>query len=272
MITSRRLVPPAPAPGARRHNRGCHDGGVLAIAELLTDLNDATAALVTSLDGLTDAEAREPSRLPGWSRGHVLTHLARNAEGGTRLLTWARTGEPSYEYRSVAARAQAIEDGAGRPAAELVEDVKRTAHAMATAAKDMPREAWPHKISWTTGQQTPAAHVPESRLAEVLIHHVDLDYGYEPGAWPKRWTAQMLDRAVQSMNDERHLAPLTATLHGTDTGRDFRLDRPDGTERSQHISGTEADILAWLMGRSTGVALTTDPPSGLPAVPSIYYT
>lgn len=245
---------------------------MLAIAELLTDLNDATAALVTSLDGLADAEAREPSLLPGWSRGHVLTHLARNAEGGTRLLTWARTGEPSYEYRSVAARAQAIEDGAGRPAAELVEDVRRTAHALAEAAKDMPRDAWLHKITWTTGQQTPAEHVPESRLAEVLIHHVDLNYGYEPGAWPKRWTAQMLDRAVQSMNDERHLAPLAATLHATDTGRDFRLDRSDGTERRQHISGTEADILFWLMGRSDGATLAGDTAGPLPAVPSIYYT
>ncbi len=70
---------------------------VPTIAELLADLDDATAALVSDLDGLTDREARGQSLLPGWSRGHVLTHLARNAEGGTRLLTWARTGEPSYE-------------------------------------------------------------------------------------------------------------------------------------------------------------------------------
>jgi uncharacterized protein (TIGR03083 family) len=89
---------------------------VPTIPELLSELNDATAALitnlVTNLDGLTDPEAQAPSLLPGWTRGHVLTHLARNAEGGTRLLTWARTGEPSYEYPSVAARAQAIADGA----------------------------------------------------------------------------------------------------------------------------------------------------------------
>jgi len=253
---------------------------VAAIAELLTDLNDATSALVTNLDGLTDALAREPSRLPGWSRGHVLSHLARNAEGGTRLLTWARTGEPSYEYRSVAARAQAIEDGAGRPAAELVEDVQRTAHVLAEVAAAMPPDAWQHTITWTTGQQTPAGHVPESRLAEVLIHHVDLNYGYEPAGWPARWTAQMLDRAVQSMNDERHLAPLAATLHATDTGRTRYLGRPGTTPGSTprttagttQISGTEADILAWLMGRSDGATLTRDRPDPLPAAPSIYYT
>ena len=129
---------------------------MLTIGELLTGLNDATAALLSDLDGLTDRDARQPSLLPGWSCGHVLTHLARNAEGGTRLLIWARTGEPSYEYPSVAARAQAIEAGAARPAQELAGDVQRTATALQQAAAAMPPDAWQHQITWTTGQQTEA--------------------------------------------------------------------------------------------------------------------
>ncbi len=242
------------------------------IAELLTDLNDATAALLSDLDGLTDRAAREPSLLPGWSRGHVLTHLARNAEGGTRLLIWARTGEPSYEYPSVAARAQAIEDGAGRPAHELAEDVQRPATALQQAAAAVPPGAWQHRVTWTTGQETEAGHVPASRLAEVLIHHVDLNHGYRPADWPAKWTAWMLDRAVESMNDERHLAPLNADLHATDTGRTYYLDRPASTEDAEQISGTEADLLAWLMGRSGGATLARDKPGQLPAAPSIYHT
>lgn len=243
-----------------------------AIGDVLTDLNHATAALLSDLAGLTDREAREPSLLPGWSRGHVLTHLARNAEGGTRLLIWARTGEPSYEYPSVAARAQAIENGAGRPAQELAEDVQRTATALQEAAAAMLLDAWQRRITWTTGHETEAEHVPASRLAEVLIHHVDLNHGYRPGDWPPNWTSEMLDRAVDSMNDERHLAPLTAGLHATDTGREFRLDRPGSTGDTEQISGTEAGILAWLMGRSTGATLTRDKPGQLPAAPSIYHT
>ena len=34
---------------------------------------------------------RAPSALPGWTRAHVLTHLARNADAMVNLLTWART-------------------------------------------------------------------------------------------------------------------------------------------------------------------------------------
>src|SRR5215472_7044541 len=87
-------------------------GGMQSVEEAANELGTATDSLIESIGGLTDADARGPSLLPGWTRGHVLTHLARNADGGTRLLGWARTGIPSYEYESVAARAEAIEAGA----------------------------------------------------------------------------------------------------------------------------------------------------------------
>ena len=64
------------------------------VGDYLECLAQATAGLIDDVDRLTDAGAREPSLLPGWTRGHVLTHLARNAEGGVRLLAWARTGPP----------------------------------------------------------------------------------------------------------------------------------------------------------------------------------
>src|ERR1700689_2077692 len=96
-------------------------------SNVLADLESATRRLLDEMAGLSDAAARQPSLLPGWSRGHVLTHLARNAEGSTRLLTWARTGVPGYEYESAEARAAEIEAGAGRPPPGLVEDPRPAA-------------------------------------------------------------------------------------------------------------------------------------------------
>jgi len=86
----------------------------------------------------------------------VLTHLARNAEGGTRLLGWARTGVPSNEYESLAARAAAIEAGADRPAEILIQQVRQTADAFAAAATGIPPDAWQrvvrlHRRAGTTG-------------------------------------------------------------------------------------------------------------------------
>jgi maleylpyruvate isomerase len=150
------------------------------VAQRLRALEEATDESTAAACGLADADVRGPSLLPGWTRGHVLAHLARNAEGGTRLLNGARTANPGYEYRSVAARAAAIEEGAGRSAADLVADVRQTAQALAAAAERMPPDAWQAQVTWTTGQQTAAELVVRSRLAEVLIHHVDLDIGFGP--------------------------------------------------------------------------------------------
>jgi maleylpyruvate isomerase len=240
-----------------------------SVEDALERLAEATAGLIMDAERLTNADARQPSLLPGWSRGHVLTHLARNAEGGVRLLGWARTGVPGYEYPSVAARAAAIEEGAGRPAAVLVADMRRAADALADAAAQMPPAAWQNLVTWTTGQQTPATMVVRSRLAEVLIHHVDLGVGFGPGRWPVTFVQDTLNVVVRVLND-RSLAPLTARLSATDTGRSFQLN--GAAEHAGQISGTEAGLLAWLLGRSTGAGLARDNPGPLPPIPSIYFT
>jgi maleylpyruvate isomerase len=129
----------------------------------------------------------------------VLTHLARNAEGGTRLLGWARTGVPSYEYESLTARAAAIELGAGRPAAALVADVRSSGDGFLAAAGGMPAQAWQRTVRWTTGHETDAALIVPMRLGEVLIHHVDLDIGYRPRDWPAAFVRDYLDRAVSAL-------------------------------------------------------------------------
>ncbi|MGH3331970.1 MAG: maleylpyruvate isomerase N-terminal domain-containing protein, partial [Nocardioidaceae bacterium] len=49
------------------------------------------------------SDLRGPSRLPDWTRGHVVTHVARNAEGLVRLLAWARTGIETPMYPSIQA-------------------------------------------------------------------------------------------------------------------------------------------------------------------------
>ena len=60
--------------------------------ELFREVRASAARLGADADSLTDRQAREPSRLPGWSRGHVLTHLARSADAYRWMLALARTG------------------------------------------------------------------------------------------------------------------------------------------------------------------------------------
>jgi maleylpyruvate isomerase len=73
--------------------------------------------------GLDPARLAGPSRLPGWTRGHVLSHLARNADALVNLLTWARTGAEARMYASPAERTDGIEAGAGRALPEQLADL-----------------------------------------------------------------------------------------------------------------------------------------------------
>jgi len=233
----------------------------------LLQLRSATADLVGAIGGLPDADVRAPSLLPGWTRGHVLTHLARNAEGGTRLLNWARTGVPSYEYHSVAARAAAIEQGAGRPAAVLVEDVRSSADGFSAAADGMPAQAWQRAVRWTTGHEADAALIVPMRLGEVLIHHVDLDIGYRPQDWPAAFVSNYLDRAATALRNHPELA---VRMEATDTGRVREAD-----EMNPHalvVAGPEYALLAWLLRRSDGGQLTREGNGPLPEVPPLYAT
>jgi maleylpyruvate isomerase len=235
--------------------------------ETLGCLRSATADLVAAISGLSDSDVRGASLLPGWSRAHILTHLARNAEGGTRLLGWARTGEPSYEYVSLAARAAAIEAGADRTAAALIDDVRQTAEAFSAAATGMPPSRWDREVRWTAGQVTPARLIVPSRWGEVLIHHVDLAIGYQPAHWPAPFTAEFLPLLVASLSG-RDAAMEAVRLEATDTGHVFTIG--ETTPASPRIAGLACELLAWLLGRSGGDPLTRPAGTALPAVPAIY--
>jgi maleylpyruvate isomerase len=236
-------------------------------AEYLRQLRPATEDLIRAIAGLSDVAVRAASLLPGWTRGHVLTHLARNAEGGTRLLGWARTGVPSYEYESVEARAAAIEQGAGRPAAVLIADVQQSAAAFFAAADGMPATAWQRTVRWTTGHETEAARIVPSRFFEVCIHHADLDIGYRPSDWPAAFVSGLLDRAVRGLKAHAEIVG-AIRLEGADTRRVFEIGKV--TSASPVVAGPEYALGAWLLGRSDGSDLYCKGTAGLPAVPPFY--
>jgi maleylpyruvate isomerase len=60
---------------------------------------------------LADDDVLGPCALPGWTRAHLLTHVARAADSRTGMLRAARAGLAGEQYPSEQARA----GGAGRP-------------------------------------------------------------------------------------------------------------------------------------------------------------
>ena len=171
-----------------------------ALAADLAALAESTDALGATLDSLDDGQARRPSLLPGWSVGHVLTHVARNADGMVNLVEWALTGVPAPMYPSVEARTADIEAGAGRPAVELADDVRRSAARLADSLALL-GAAGPQALDRLllfgppqpgADPDTPARALPYARRREVEIHHVDLGLAYGPADWPADFVERTL--------------------------------------------------------------------------------
>jgi maleylpyruvate isomerase len=251
------------------------------ITEALAGIQTATERLLASAAVLTDAQVREPSLLPGWTRGHVLAHIARNADGLANLLRWASTRTEIPMYKSREARDADIEAGAARGAAELTADVRDSAASFAQQAATVPETGWTVPVRALRGDPFPASGVLTRRLSEVEIHHVDLAAGYGPGDWPEDFVSGTLPR-VAEMFAGRADAPacrivadgMSNTLEiglaaGAGPGRagDASTDGGPDTGTVPLVSGPAYELLAWLLGRSTGHGLTVHPASTVPVMP-----
>lgn len=208
-------------------------------------------------------DLRGPSRLPGWTRGHVVTHVARNAEGLGRLLTWARTGIETPMYPSAQARDAAIEAGAGRPKSKQLDDLRDTGAAFAASAQELSPNQWDATVGTRHGPM-PAARVAWARVRELWLHLVDLDAGVEIDEMPDA-IASMLVRDVAAWMHTRVPAEIQLQLPDGQLlafGPDATAVRP-GTGP---VSGPVQRLAGWLTGRSSGSALTA--PGGVPELPS----
>jgi maleylpyruvate isomerase len=171
-----------------------------------------------TVDGLTDDAVRQPSLLPGWTVGHVLTHIARNADSHVRLLEGALAGEQRTQYPGGSEqRARDIEAGSDRAAAELVVDVHQTGERLEATWAAMTAQAWSGGGLFDDGSLWPAPLIVFHRWREVEVHHADLGLGYNPSDWPADYVAIELPRQLATLPDRLDLVRqrrLTAWLLG----------------------------------------------------------
>jgi maleylpyruvate isomerase len=174
--------------------------------EMLVLIDDAMRRLTGTASALGNDDVTQASLLPGWSRGHVLTHVARNADALRNLLFWARTGVKTPAYPSQQARDEGIEAGAGRKPAELLADMTEAAEAFRAEAVALPPAAWQATVSLLDGVEFPATQILTKRLVEVELHHTDLGCGYRRADWPAAFAAMDLPEPMRSLRATRQLS------------------------------------------------------------------
>ncbi len=150
-----------------------------ALNRQVEGLAAAHQRLLSALDpieggGLTDEMVRRPSRLPDWTVGHVLAHLARNADSMTAMTRAAERGDVIDQYPGGVARRNAdIEVGAGRPARDILSDLRRSIYEL-EGTWAAAREAWFGRGRLVTGSEVPISDLPLRRWREIEVHAGDL--------------------------------------------------------------------------------------------------
>jgi maleylpyruvate isomerase len=217
--------------------------------QLVEMIADATNRLVRTVDDLGIEDLAAASLLPGWTRAHVVAHLALNAEGLAGALLGVREHRQVPMYASQDDRDQDIETLAGEDPSVIRERFLAGATLVGEEIAELPDNLAGTRIDRTPGGRTFAAGaVPGMRLREVEIHHVDLDNGYSRASWPVEFGVSLVETLVARADAS---SPFTA--HAVDADRTFQ--RGEGGPR---VSGSAADLGWWLTGRGTGEGLTSE--------------
>lgn len=228
------------------------------IADQIEQVNEATRRLLAGVDSLTEADAGRPSLCPGWTVGHVLTHIARNADGLRRGAEGARRGEAVPMYDSAEARDHEIDAGAGRPMTELVADVTSSAAGLSEVWSAMSTADWDRAMRHHRYGTLPLNDTPMMRLSEVEIHHVDLGGRFRPDGWPDSFVAHILSSAGRL--SDRLPDGVALQVRATDSGEHWSAGAGGGAgaegggARRVVVAGPSWAIAAWLVGRPGPVA------------------
>ncbi|MFE5913340.1 maleylpyruvate isomerase family mycothiol-dependent enzyme [Streptomyces wedmorensis] len=234
----------------------------------LASVREATDRLIADVASWDNAAAAEPSRLPGWTRGHVLAHLARNADALVNVLQ----GLPMYA--DAATRDADIERDSARPLDVHLADLRESADRFQAVGAE-PAD-WTRTVELRNGVTDSASRIPFRRWVEVALHHVDLGVGYELEDLPEEFVLREIDFLADRFAGHKDV-PSTAVR--ADEGR-IRTQggglreggvwtTGGGAEGAPvAVSGPAPELLGWLAGRRDGSALKVEGGS-LPALPAL---
>jgi maleylpyruvate isomerase len=175
--------------------------------QLYDQIDDATQRLLGTARVIAEPDLRQPSLLPGWTRAHILAHLARSADAMRALLVGLRSGQDRPAYVSAEALEADIERTAAQEAKGLVTDVADSAMALRTIARQLADQAWPRFVRVPGSAPFPAAQLLVRRLVEVELHHCDLAAGYSPADWPDAFASMELAEPMRSQRQDRLSRP-----------------------------------------------------------------
>lgn len=201
-------------------------------------------------------ESSRPTRLPGWTLGHLVAHLRLNAESHIRVLDAARSGLTIDQYEGGSkGRAAAIEHDSTRPLHDLIRELHEANQVLEATWESMTEQDWRQPTRMRAGDRP--AHVSLwARWRETLLHAVDLDLGYCSDDWPSAFATAGIDINVNGdeMRPLHERLPSDTVVALTDSTRTWTSQPDRIITHTAH--GTAQALLGWIVQRPA-----TTPPS-----------
>ncbi|EPH02651.1 hypothetical protein HMPREF1531_01960 [Propionibacterium sp. oral taxon 192 str. F0372] len=213
--------------------------------------------LLGSTISLSDRAWQEPSRLPGWTRAHVATHIARNADALVRSVDSVLSGRRGLMYDSADDRETAIERGSERTGLDLQIDLDTTIGRLARRLNVLESTPPELMVELVPGCLFRMDLLPVIRLNEIVLHHIDLDCGYEVEDIEPHVAAWLVQWNLLGIEWDRWVSIELRSA----SGWSHRLGEAGEVEV---IEGDDSLLLGWLTGRLDQVRAAGFPPSPAP--------
>ncbi|RNL55033.1 maleylpyruvate isomerase family mycothiol-dependent enzyme [Arthrobacter oryzae] len=218
---------------------------VMTPEKLLEELHRAADIVAGMTATLADPDIKAPSELPGWSRGHVLAHIAGISNAMARQLEYAARGETIELYDGgYEGRSQAIEMAAGHSAAEHRADVSAALARVLGAFDSLEGTGRSGPAGWQQPISFRGGVAFDGGLAiwrELVIHASDLGMGRGPETWNRPFCEHLFDFLSARVPEGQRfiLQPLALPPVTIGSGA-----------QSTAVGGMLTDIAAWLAGRT----------------------
>ncbi|WP_222871827.1 maleylpyruvate isomerase family mycothiol-dependent enzyme [Nonomuraea sp. PA05] len=226
-----------------------------SLADSLRWMAEGGRTFFAALAGLPDDRLDRPTALTGWTGRHLVAHVAANADALVNLAHWARTGEERPMYTSFEQRDADIQAGAVRSAAELRSWAAASAEQLDRRLSELDERQWSRPVRTAQGRTVPAAEIAWLRAREVMVHAVDLGAGVGFGDLPADFLTSLIDDITAKRSGAGDGPALTLTATGVHSSWTVA-----GTGDPAEVTGTLAELAAYLSGRGPGPGDRPAPP------------
>jgi maleylpyruvate isomerase len=209
----------------------------------LNRLGRETDMLLATVDSFADEEFAVPSKRDGWTRAHVVAHLAAGADAMSNLIAWSTTGVETPAYASRAARDAGIDALAAKPPAELKAALHTAAKNFAQRAAALAHDVKVQTVTTSDGTAITPYALPAWRIAEVVVHHDDLD---------TVWGLEEAD--IDALEDSLEVVVERASTMADFPGLTIETDERDSYvigDGATTVKGGRDAVIGWLASGST---------------------